>query len=344
LRPISPLDPVKANEIDELIAVELAKLGPLGAGAPVQRPALSVDDLQSEARRGLEKYASTSTELADMSEALRTGHTISADRMQELVGEFCDLLTLDRDLLATIVSMRHTLGEYLFDHCMNVALLSMSMAAQLGVDREQILAIGLGCVLQDVGMLRVPERIRLAPRDLTSDEWMEILHHPVHTLDALERIRGLPAAARFVGYQVHERTDGTGYPRARSTMTTHPFAKIAAVADVYAAMIGPRPHRDAILPHKAVKELLLDVGRGKFDRAIARAFLDTVSAYPIGSLVELSKGVVGKVIRANPGAHTQPVVLALEADGTSTDWVIDVAKETRVKVVRAVSATGGPSA
>ncbi len=41
--------------------------------------------------------------------------------------------------------------------------------------------------------------------------------------------------------QHHERRDGTGYPLGLTGDKIHPFAQIAAVADVYEAMTAPRP-------------------------------------------------------------------------------------------------------
>ena len=89
---------------------------------------------------------------------------------------------------------------------------------------------------------------------------------------------------------------------------------------------------------KAVKELLVEGSQGRFDRVVLRAFLDAVSAFPVGSLVELKKGLIGKVIRANPGAHTRPIIVEVDADGKPSDWLIDLAKDQRMKILRALPA------
>lgn len=106
-------------------------------------------------------------------------------------------------------------------------------------------------------------------------------------------------------------------------------------------MTRPRPYRPAILPHEAVKQILVNTRRNRFDRAIVRAFLDAVSAFPIGSLIELEEGVRGQVVRANPGAHTRPVIVVVGPDGNPTDSVIDLSKETHLEVVRALQLADG---
>lgn len=304
--------------------------------APKNRSQLPLDELWKLGREGLKRFAETSTCLADVSAAVIGGQTVASDTMRGLVNDFVDMLTLDHDLLSTIVSIQETRGDYLYDHGVNVALTSMTMASYMGVRREQVLSIGLGAVLQDIGMQRVPSEIRLSHRALTADELGEIKRHPIYTLEYLEQIRGLPIEVSFIGYQVHERLDGSGYPRQRKGTTIHPFAKLVAIADAYCAMTQPRPHRPAVLPHNAVKHLLTDGSRGKLDRAFLRVFLDCVSAFPIGSRVELSTGDLVHVVRANPGAHTHPVVAERNADGKLLKQVIDLSIKSDVHVVRAV--------
>ena len=141
--------------------------------------------------------------------------------------------------------------------------------------------------------------------------------------------------ATFIGYQVHERTNGSGYPRRRSAMTIHRFAKIVAIADVFSAMTRPRPYRPAILPHEAVKQILVDGSHNKLDRTLLRAFLDCVSAFPIGSVVELNNGLKGNVLRATPGLHTRPVIEELDVQERQTGNIIDLSDETHLTVIRA---------
>ncbi len=331
-------DEQKIEQLDELLTHELKTPVILRPGQAKSRPRLPLKDLYGEAQRGLDKHTETSSVLAGVCEALESGQYISGDKLRGVVSEFGNMLTLDSDLLVTITSMQKSLGEYLFDHCVNVSLLSMTIATQLGMSQEQILEIGLGAIFQDAGMLRVDESIRLAPRVLTPSEWIDIERHPIHTLDYLEGLRGLPPLTKLIGYQVHERGDQTGYPRQRSAVGIHPYARIVAVADAYAAMSRPRPHRLARSPHDAVRELLVAANSNKFDRTIVRSFLDCVSAFPVGSLVVLNDGLYAKVIRANPGHHTRPVIAEVDLDGNPTDRVIDLSKETHLEVVKSLQA------
>ena len=186
-------------------------------------------------------------------------------------------------------------------------------------------------------MLKISDAIRLAPRKLTADERIEVKRHTLYTLDSLQRIEGLSSVVPFVGYQVHERADGTGYPRGRSGMFIHQYAKIAAVMDVYSALTSPRPHRPAIPPYLAMKQILAEGSRRKLDRSVIRALLDCLPLFPVGSLVELEGGVRARVMRANPGNHTRPIVVEVDTKDEPSGTAIDLTKETSTRVVRVLA-------
>ncbi len=286
-------------------------------------------EFRKRVMQGLARHAAARDDIATAFGALRDGGVVSQREITRFVGEFADMVALDVDLVPTILSLQSTPDEYLYHHSVNVAVLSIALGAQLGLTRDSMTMLGLGALLHDVGMLHVPDSIRLAPRPLTPDEWVIVRRHPNYTRDYLERIPGLSRGARLVCCQVHERCDRRGYPAGLSGMTIHPHAKIAAVADAYAAMTCRRPYRHALPPYDAARAILQGCSAGRFDTNAVRALLDSLSLFPIGSTVRLDDGTPARVVRANPGLHTRPVVEALNSD----DRLIDLSKETDRSIV-----------
>ncbi|MBU0716848.1 MAG: HD domain-containing protein [Planctomycetes bacterium] len=325
-----------SRELDERMAGELQRAVVFRPVRAWRRPRLPINELKGEAKRGVARHAATSNAVTELCRTLQGGQEVPVTELRQSVTQFVDMAALDFDLLPTIIAMRQSQDEYLYDHCVNVALLSMAMASQLGMERPAILEVGLGGLLQDIGMLRVPLPIRLAHRPLTSEEWHEIQRHPLHTLDMLANLRGVPQTVKFIAYQAHERIDGVGYPRRRTGAQLHRYAEIVSIADVYSAMTHERPYRKPHTPYEAAKTILTDGHAQRFDRLLTRAFLDTVSLFPIGSRVELSNGLTGRVLRARPGAHTRPLVEEITADGCPTGQVIDLSQEKTLRVVKAM--------
>ncbi len=311
------------------------------AAAADEGPKLTLEHLESTATSALDRHASASDTVAELGRTLLNGGTPSGDTVLRTVADFADMLTLDRDLLATIVALQSSRDEYLFDHCVNTSLLAMTLGAAVGLNREQLLELGTGALLHDVGMLRVPRAIRMAPRALTEQERREVERHAFYSLDYLERVHNLPDSVAMVAAQTHERNDGSGYPRRRTGRFIHPYARIAAIADSYAAMTRPRPHRPGLLPYVAAKTILVECTRRKFEPRLVRAFLDCVGLVPIGSRVELNDGTRAEVVRTNPGQHTRPMLVALDGDGRRTQDVIDLSGQADLSVVRAIATAGG---
>ena len=71
------------------------------------------------------------------------------------------------------------------------------------------------------------------------------------------------------------------------------------MADVYAAMCCPRPHRPAIDPRTALTDTLMLGENGGLDPTWAERLL-TLSFYPAGSIVELTAAVLVGWARFRP--------------------------------------------
>ncbi len=320
-------------ELDEKLGAELRKQVTFRPIHAWRRPKLAIDDLKTQAVRGVQVHEATQHAVSDVCGRLLDGTRTSASELRQSVIQFAEMAAVDFDLLPLVIALQESSGDYLYDHCVNVALLSMAMATHLGLDREQVTIVGLGGLLQDIGMLCVPPEIRLSSKPLSDSDWDEIHQHPLHTLDMIHELRGLPQEVKYIAYQAHERCDGQGYPRGRKGKQLHQFSRLIAIADVYSAMTCDRPYRSAYLPYHAIKTILKDGSINKFDSVLVRALLDTVSLFPTGSEVYLANGENARVIRANPLLHTKPVVELLTHDGYPTGELLDLSMEDTPAVV-----------
>jgi DNA-binding CsgD family transcriptional regulator len=96
--------------------------------------------------------------------------------------------------------------------------------------------------------------------------------HPYLTQRTFSRSPRLAALAEVAAAH-HERLDGSGYPRGLAGGALSPEARILAAADVYQAMSEPRPHRPALSPEEAARQLREEVSAGRLDRDAVDAVL-----------------------------------------------------------------------
>lgn len=279
-------------------------------------------------------FESSIASIGDVFVDLGSGHEVSGEDISMMASECLRQISDDVDLFVSL-GMTPDVTRYPVSHSIQVARLAMSMGAVIGMDQESLMQLGTGCLLHDVGMVGLDPDLLNCERPLDRIEMLDIHRHPIKTIEMIEHINGLTTGARMVAYQLHERLDGSGYPRGRNKLSIHPMAKLAMVADMFVAMTSPRPHRPAIWPYFAIVELLEQVDAGRLDGDCVRALLDTVSMFPLGSFVELTDSRRGTVIRAHPGAFTTPIV---DVGTAEEDIVVDLREQTEIKVARPLGA------
>ena len=121
---------------------------------------------------------------------------------------------------------------YLVEHSIDATVLGLPIGRRLAPE-ESLHELGTGLFLQDIGKLALPPSLVYHPGPLAPDEWELMMQH---TLRGLEFLRDdtISAAAKSVVRSHHERWNGSGYPGGLIGEETSLFARIAAVADVFA--------------------------------------------------------------------------------------------------------------
>lgn len=156
-------------------------------------------------------------------------------------------------------------------HTRRVTDLTIRLAQAMGVGHEDIVHIGRGSLLHDIGKMGVPDGILLKPGPLSAGEWEIIRRHPRYAYELLAPIAFLRPALS-IPYCHHERWDGSGYPRGLKGEDIPLPARIFAVADVWDAITSNRPYRAAMSREQALDYISAQAGKA-FDPQVVDAFL-----------------------------------------------------------------------
>jgi HD-GYP domain-containing protein (c-di-GMP phosphodiesterase class II) len=130
-----------------------------------------------------------------------------------------------------------------------------------------------GFRLHDIGMIAVPNAIRLKHGPLSPDELTEMREHPWLGERIIAPLPSLSGLARQVIASHHERWDGSGYPRGLAATDIPLGARIFAVIDAFDAMTRDQPYRHAIPDQLALTEIREKAG-SQFDPTIAAEFIE----------------------------------------------------------------------
>lgn len=247
--------------------------------------------------------------------------------------QLLDRLAEDADALVCLACAPYE-ADYPTRHGVHLATLAMAIGMEMELGKNDLIELGLGCLIHDVGMQAVGINMFDNGKPLSDGQLRRLADHPVRAIEIAGGYDSqFSALARFVIYQIHERGDGSGYPRGMTMEKIHPLARIAAVADAFIGMLTNRKHRLAIVGYYAIKSLLEDVSEKKFDPQVIRGLLRATSLYPLGSEVRLSNGVTGRVIRSGGWDYARPTI---ELSGTRD--VINLKHERQLQIVDTVQA------
>ncbi len=264
---------------------------------------------------------------------LLRGDGLDLDGLSAITDEALADLQDDMDLFVSL-GVNPFNGGYPARHCMHTCMLAIAVGSHLQMDRSTLKELGIGCLIHDSGMMMIDQSLAASPRRLSTAEMLEVSKHPVRIFDKMLSMQGIPRRSAFIAYQMHERPDGAGYPRRRKKEQIHFLSRVAAVADVYVALVAPRPHREGILPHAALQAISQAAAHGQLDQSAVQALLRTLSAYPLGSYVQMSDGRVGQVIRSNDLNFERPIVETWSRDQLSAEPVtVDLAAEEELSIL-----------
>jgi putative nucleotidyltransferase with HDIG domain len=149
---------------------------------------------------------------------------------------------------------------YTCGHSDRVARLSVSLARQLGCDKDDLNTIYLSGLLHDIGKIGIDDNVLRKPGPLTPEEFEHIKTHPDLGVRILDGVKQLDKVLPVVRHH-HEAWNGKGYPVGLKDEETPFLARIVAVADSIDAMSSDRPYRKGMSDEKL--DAILRDGAGK---------------------------------------------------------------------------------
>ena len=235
--------------------------------------------------------------------------------------------------------------EYTLNHSMNVCILSIALGRRLGLDRNELVNLGISAFFHDFGKLDTPKEILEKPSKLDEMEREIIEKHPFQGAGKLIQfidLKTLPLQAIHVAMEHHVKEDFTGYPRYFKRQSINLFSKIVKIADFFDAVTTKRVYRTSHFTRDEALTLMLAQGEKEFHPLLLREFVKMMGVYPVGSLVALNTGELGVVVEVNPETAflLKPrVKLITDAAGNKRDGetvdlsAVDLATQTHSRTI-----------
>lgn len=245
------------------------------------------------------------------------GKQVNLEMTKKVISNMVDSVVRNPDALVCLSQLKDV-SEYTALHSIRTSIIALAFGRHLALNRDELVNLGMGVMLHDIGMVKVPKEILDKHGGLTREEFEIMAKHVQWGLEIVQASGGLPPGAMEVIGQHHERSDGQGYPQHRKGAGIAPAGMLGAIVDVYDAVTSDRIYGNALSAEDALKSMY--EWRSKdFQPKLIEEFIRCMGIFPIGSLVELSNGTVGVVITINRARRLKPKV-ALVLTSTKTPY------------------------
>jgi putative nucleotidyltransferase with HDIG domain len=193
--------------------------------------------------------------------------------------------------------------EYTLNHSINVCILAISLGRRLGLDRKELVDLGISAFFHDFGKLDTPREILDKPGKLDDREREIIEKHTYQGAGKLiqfKEFKNLPLHAVHVALEHHVKEDRSGYPRSFKKRSVNLFSKIVKIVDFFDAITTKRVYRTKVFTREEALSLMLEQSGKEFHPLLLREFVKMMGVYPVGTLVALTTGELGLVVENNP--------------------------------------------
>ncbi len=278
-------------------------------GSPAERDGARAREELARQRDALQRcerqYGEAAKAWREAHDAVSARPAAARGQAEGLTRAMLDKMLGERDIAIRLVNGGG--GDRAAAHALNVSVIGLLIGRSLGLPEDDMLDLGVGALLHDVGKIDLAERLRHLDDSFSAAEAAGYRDHVAKGVLQGKRM-GLSAGALSVLAQHHENADGSGFPQRLTTDRMSTVARIVSIVNRYDNLCNPPPRVAAVTPHEAVA-MLFSQGRNRYDGAVLNAFIRMMGVYPAGSLVQLTDERFALVVGVNSSRPLKPRVL-----------------------------------
>ncbi len=253
--------------------------------------------------------------------------SISLDA-RNIVGDMItDISYVKQKVLKSILPKSKT--AFFVDHAINTALISILIGYKYKLKRNDLLSIGVGSLLHDIGKVLVSV---MNGDDINNMSEVSYQHHPRIGYHMLRNCSVLTPMESQIPYQHHEHQDGTGFPSGFTGNNSPPFksssgqgrgkifrlAEICAVADAYDRTVLNPFDETELSPQESIGSLVRSAGT-LYNKDIVRTMIKVVPVFPVGAYMRITRteipsllGCYGIVADIHGEDISKPVIILMK--------------------------------
>jgi len=298
---------------------------------------VEIQTVEDEELKPRTVYGNAIKVVTTIMEDVRLGRIPSSNDAKKVVKSMVQVTLSDPHALFAL-SMLKDYDNYTFTHSVNVSVISIAVGRACRMDPQDLRLLGLGGLLHDIGKLRINLEILNKPTRLNHSEYLQIMEHPRLGADIATAMDGITQDVIDMILAHHLGFDRTGYPDDIRHRPHSRMVDAVTIADAYDAMTTLRAYQRPLTPRQAMVKLREAAGN-MLNPQILTPFLDSMGAFPVGSLVRLNSNEIGVVTHVgidNPDQVRLKIVFATDGQRLSSPQEVEISPLSKRHIVAEV--------
>jgi HD-GYP domain-containing protein (c-di-GMP phosphodiesterase class II) len=220
---------------------------------------------------------------------------------RRLIQTIINLISFDESFMLGMTNIKN-FEEYTLNHSINVTILALAFGRRLGLEKTDLVELGMSAFFHDIGKLEIPLEVLNKKGKLDDEEWQIMQEHPTRGVTKLVLLQDLsyfPVRALSVALEHHVWANRSGYPKNWKKKNLNFFSKIAKICDVFDAITTKRIYRDFSFTRQQALSMMFEKIGDEYDPLLLKVFAEMIGVFPVGSLVSLNTGEIGIVVETN---------------------------------------------
>ena len=198
---------------------------------------------------------------------------VSEIKIQKTIERIVENILSNGDIMCNVLDIKNY-DDYIYYHSINVAMMSVLLGANYGMNEESLYQLTTAAILHDIGKIAVPDAVLNKPSRLTDGEYELMKKHTIWGKEILAGLEFLPQADMGAAYH-HERFDGKGYPYGIKGDKIPDIVRIISAADSLDAMSSNRCYRRHCDKDYIISEFEKGAGT-QFDADVAQVVVELI--------------------------------------------------------------------
>ena len=266
-------------------------------------PAVMLAENLSKAKQ---RRAESVIRLNGLFEQTRTSGLVQYDAACQFIDEVIGDIVDEQAACFAVLGSRQP-DPTLHEHGLTVCTLSVMLGQVLNYSREQLQQLGIGGLLHDIGLTRLPQNIVKRPKTLSPVQQALYESHTTQGGAILEKSGSSDQVVLAIVKGHHSltaQTEQTG----KTSAAHHESARLVGIIDQYDELVTGQTGLTPMSSNQALTQLYQRYRADEDLLQIVAHLIRSIGVYPLYSLVALSSGELAVVGAITPGKVHLPLL------------------------------------